>query len=525
MKIKKRKILFLSVILLFGFALRLYFAASLKSIWLDEATWIKTSGNGFLNLMSGNYRDFTVHPFIPYLVIKIFHLFGADESGLRIPFLLFSLLSVILVYLISKELFGKERIALTAMLLFSFSAYNIRFSPEIKYLSLLLLFELISLTYYLKIINGIKKRSIIRKNYFLFVIFSTLSFLTDYSFVWLYAVFWLFLIYLLFKNRKSTTDLSFRNYPPLILSLISVPLMLTYWIFRFVFSLNTDFPTIDYIVKPKIYDIIEALLAFLTYFDHNYAVGVSRSEDWYQLLSLFVSNLKSAGKIYYWSHYLFLGLFILLLIINRKKLLKDKLPLVLTVTVFPLASSFVTSIYLVPIFIHYNIMIVQSGLVILMACSVFGKRVIGASALIAYLVLNTSGYYFLLKSGTFQNYKEIIQFIDFQNRDNGSLILVIPDYHMNALEYYEKGRINSQIVMALDSNEDFDDQYISEIKNNILGKNQVCFVVDPGYIDTRITRTVSEFLEKNFSQIKEPKEFTGFSVKCFSSNKLNENKL
>lgn len=125
-------------ILLFAAILRIYHLNSNPpSISWDEAAvgyngWsVWTSGHDeWGNLLPTTFKSFGdyKHPIHVYITGLSTVLFGVNPFGVRFPAALLGVLNVYVVYLLAKEFFGKEKIALLAAFLLSISPFNIQFS-------------------------------------------------------------------------------------------------------------------------------------------------------------------------------------------------------------------------------------------------------------------------------------------------------------------------------------------------------------------------------------------------------------
>ena len=164
----------LSIVFIFFifFLLRIYHLG-FHDFWYDEIGTI-----GYAQYPWGNWNA----PFYWILLHFWIRLFGISEFSLRFPSLIFSFFSVILIFLLGKNLFN-QRIGLFASLLMGFSPFHLWYAQEARDYSMVLFFGTLS-SYLLYKAVEIKKF----KFWFLFVLFSIMGLYTNYFFIFLFIV-------------------------------------------------------------------------------------------------------------------------------------------------------------------------------------------------------------------------------------------------------------------------------------------------------------------------------------------------
>jgi len=147
----------LSLILLVGFMLRIYHLGS-TSLWFDE---IDSAGriNYPITQMIKNLSDSPFPPLYYILMNFWIGIFGISEFSLRFPSLVFSVLSIILIFKLAKELFN-QRVGLFAALLLSVSLYSIDYAREAKMYAMLWFFGLLSFYFFYKFTKDNKNRDL-----------------------------------------------------------------------------------------------------------------------------------------------------------------------------------------------------------------------------------------------------------------------------------------------------------------------------------------------------------------------------
>lgn len=209
-------------IILIGIIIRLrqYFVN--RSLWLDEASLA-------LNIIEKNYIELLqtlnygqAAPPVFLLITKfLVNLFGPSEYILRFLPLISGLLSLYIFYKISREFLNRKVISL-ALILFSFTEYNIYYSVEFKQYSLDLLFGLIILFYGIKLYKSHFRNKYIIANIFVGI----LSIWSSHTSVFLLAGVGSALLVEIYYSNYFTREFKIRKIKLLIFTYII-------WIFNF----------------------------------------------------------------------------------------------------------------------------------------------------------------------------------------------------------------------------------------------------------------------------------------------------
>ena len=197
--VKKEIIILLVIILLLGGFLRLYLLDE-KELWLDEVlkTSVRSATSGnlksvILDLLNNIPDNAPFYPSFLYFWIKIF---GSYNLILRLPSVIFGLLSILLIYKIVKRMLG-YKVGLMSSFIFSINVLHVTFSQEATPYSLLILLSLGSIFFLLNIID--QKKLI---NYFGYIFFTVLMIYTHY-FAWFLIIFQNIFIFLLRKKLNG----------------------------------------------------------------------------------------------------------------------------------------------------------------------------------------------------------------------------------------------------------------------------------------------------------------------------------
>jgi mannosyltransferase len=181
-------------VILAGFFIRLTSLG--QSFWLDEATSATVAQQFSFTDILQKFSPGDFHPPLYYLFIRLWsYLFPVNEVFLRLPSVLFGVLSIYVIYLIGK-LIHSQKTGLIAAILLAVAPLHIYYSQEARMYSLTLLLVFVSVYFFLKVL---KKES--RNGWVLFSLSLPLILLTDYPALLILPCFWLYA--LLVKKSKA----------------------------------------------------------------------------------------------------------------------------------------------------------------------------------------------------------------------------------------------------------------------------------------------------------------------------------
>jgi mannosyltransferase len=145
----------LLLIVAVGAALRIYKLDG-DSLWLDEASSIKFSHESLSGIIETTAKD--VHPPLYYFALHYWiKLFGDSESAARLLSALFGILAIPVTYKLAARMFDRAT-GLIAAALLALSRFHLEFSQEARMYSLLCLLSLLSVYFFLKLIEDRKSR-------------------------------------------------------------------------------------------------------------------------------------------------------------------------------------------------------------------------------------------------------------------------------------------------------------------------------------------------------------------------------
>lgn len=186
------------LIILLSVVLRIYGIED-KNLWFDEVYSWKISQNNVTGIISATAGD--IHPPLYYIVLKLWtNIFSDNIASMRLLSCLFGILSLILIYKLSKKFLGSDLQIIFVLLLYTVSPLNIYYSQEVRMLNLNLLLCLGSVFYFF---NFLEKQNI--KSGIIYTLYSILAIYTHYfAFLILFTQLFIVLIkfFLDVKDKK-----------------------------------------------------------------------------------------------------------------------------------------------------------------------------------------------------------------------------------------------------------------------------------------------------------------------------------
>ena len=127
---------------------------SSKSIWYDEACSISFAQQDLYLLLEHSYLFRPLY----FIILKIWiFLWGHNEFSARLLSVLFSIFSIFPLYYMGKKLWGNKRADLI-VLVYALSPYRVITSQQIQYYTLFILLGMMSMLFFMEIINESEKK-------------------------------------------------------------------------------------------------------------------------------------------------------------------------------------------------------------------------------------------------------------------------------------------------------------------------------------------------------------------------------
>ena len=187
--------LVLLAVLMLGLFLRTY-CLTCESLWLDEGysvLWAKQAPPEMIDAVS---RD--VHPPLYFLILHYWiGLFGDSEAAIRLLSVIFGSLAIIMIYMVGSRLFGRDTGILCSLML-SLSVLHVHYSQEIRGYSLMVLLTLVSMYFFLKLLEN--RSNPVRAGY---IISSALLMYTHFFGLFVIAAQNVYVAYLFLSSGKA----------------------------------------------------------------------------------------------------------------------------------------------------------------------------------------------------------------------------------------------------------------------------------------------------------------------------------
>ena len=154
----------LILIILLAFVLRFYKLGAIPALNADEAA---IGYNAYSLLLTGkdehgnswpihfqSFNDYKPGLYF-YVVLPFVKLIGLNEIAVRIPGAALGVLTVLIIYLLTKELFKDEKISIFSSLLLAISSWHIHFSRGGWEVNLATFLITLGVWLFLKYVNGV----------------------------------------------------------------------------------------------------------------------------------------------------------------------------------------------------------------------------------------------------------------------------------------------------------------------------------------------------------------------------------
>jgi mannosyltransferase len=221
-----------------------------KSFWLDEAFSISISQRSLLDLLRMVVRTDT-HPPLYYLTLKFWLLFSQSEAWVRFSSVVFSTLSILLMYYLVTLLYQDKRAGLLGAAIMAFSPFQIWYAQEARMYAMLTFFILASAIFFIRALQRGETRDWIG-----YVLATTLALYTDNGAIWYLVTLTLFFLISIrrYWNRAAGW----------LLSNMAIGLMYLIWLPSFYLQVRQVTQSF-WLPPPSIQTVIGTLLDFQSY--------------------------------------------------------------------------------------------------------------------------------------------------------------------------------------------------------------------------------------------------------------------
>lgn len=413
-KLTRVNIILIFIIIL-AFILRVMYLGS-KSLWLDEA----------VNVMLAEESIFLWNNTLPPLYFAILHLWisiGKSEVAVRFLSVIFGVIAVFAIFKIGSILYGEKEGLVSAFLL-SISGMAINFSQDATYYSLFFPLAIISIYFFLRM-----ERDPTKPNKVLFLVSLVLTFYTHYFTMLILLVLIMFMIWKYkFNNRDPEETRSFFSIIGIFFLLIApiLPLLIMQTMGKAGES-YIDFAYQTHISINFLNDISTYLIV-----NENYE---GESIFKYFILTLFlygfIGSLRSCRKsITFLSIWLFLPVLSALVLTNfisnlHIRYISFVLPAILLIS----SRGIVTIPDRLRVLSKSKVEPVTFNMIGIISILLF-------ISLVSYPILNS---YYNSKDFDWRSAAEYME----KNAEDGSNIILIPEYNRIPFNYYYDGTLTN----------------------------------------------------------------------------------
>ena len=146
-------------LILFGVCLRFFHLGSQSLNW-DELDTYMIINKTFVGSLKDIISIHTRHPPMYFFVVKIWTMLaGTSELSLRFPSMVFSVFSILALYLLGKELFGKNAGFFSAVFA-TFSAYHINYAQDARMYAMFWCLVSFSFLFFLRFLKSNSQRDL-----------------------------------------------------------------------------------------------------------------------------------------------------------------------------------------------------------------------------------------------------------------------------------------------------------------------------------------------------------------------------
>ncbi|MCK4589139.1 MAG: glycosyltransferase family 39 protein [Nanoarchaeota archaeon] len=403
MKQKQLIFLLLILIILVGGFLRFYQLDN-ESLWQDEGfTLIEVDQPSFKQTFNAIIGPPEGTPPLYFIILHFWtRIFGTSEFSLRFPSAIFGMVSILLIFLIGKEIFNKKT-GLISALIMSVSTIQILYSQDARAYSLFVMLTLISFLFYIKTL-----KSSSNKNLFFYLI-STLFLLYTHHFA----------LFVLFAQN------------------------IIFFLFHKEFYLKTKKWLISLLVLGVLY--VPGILIVLSQFQHNQK-SLQSALSGKLGLPLVISQLGILNFLWPVLIIFFIVLVIYYFKTNLINLIKkirfNENIFFITISIFTLSYILILPKLIHPFFVTRFTVFTYPFFYLLFAEGFNKMRKIKLKKTISVLflvlvILSLFTYYSTPKK---EQWKEAVSFIEDKSQPN-EMIIIIGDTHFTIFDYYYSNKL------------------------------------------------------------------------------------
>lgn len=398
------------IILVLGLIIRLI--SLNQSLWLDEGINVLATQKFSLLGMITEYAKADFHPPGFFFILWIWtHIFGTGEVFVRLPSVIFGVLTIYVIYLIGKKIHS-ETLGIVSALILTTNPLHIYYSQEARMYALATLAVLINFYLFIKLI---KKENL---SVFIMVISNLSILFSDYV---AYFAFFSQLLFLLVNRDKQIIKFWFKA---ILISLLAS----IWWIPIFITQLNigsvasANLPTWKFVVGG--FDIKSTALT---------------------LIKFIIGRISLANKLLYYSILLPICLFFLLLLFKGTVSLKGKFSKLLIIwLITPIVLVTIVSFW-IPIFSYFRLLFILPAFIILAALGIISYRLRLRYLFLGIILLIqtfSSSVYLFNQSYQREDWRGLVSYL--KKNYSKTLILFESSGTLPPFDYYAKDELDAK---------------------------------------------------------------------------------
>lgn len=452
------------LILLIGSFLRVVYYLLNFPLNFDEAVvWKLSTDNDLQDLLTGNYWEVRFHPPLYYLLNHLYVQINNSEYFLRFPSLLFSILSLYILYKLVK-INTDRKTALYSIILYSFLPFSLFYSIQLRVYSLLFLISLLYFYHY----ELTKRNSIF---WYSFISLGIVGFKLDYSFVFTYLI---INFYYLFSTRKHISYIKWimANF------LILLSIIPSYIYFLYHKSTLATLSSINWVPIHGLRSLWNVFAELI--YSEKYSSYLFQSN---KLLLISVSTLLS----------------VYILIILYQSFSSGRKYLLFNCVLFiPILISFCLNFFY-PVFISKSIFISSAGLVVLLAVFVRDHLESYLALKMAFLIVTIISFIIIYPFFNSEPDWKKAKSIFLKNNNKSKYIFTFPRWNYHSFSYYnQKYKLLDFQEQILNSGKqryyDEQDEYNMLVENKFYQNN--CVLFDNNYLTNELKDLLDKYPDK-----------------------------
>lgn len=511
-KIDEASIIIIIVILILGAVLRFYDLGT-ESYWIDEMSTVVEGQHSASQVLHSGRLDQPPGYYLPFQVWVQW--FGPGEVSTRSFSVLFGIGSLIVIYLIGKELFNKP-VGLISSFLMALSIYQIEFSQQTRFYSYYEFMALLSCLFFILAIRH-------RKSY-LFVFYSLASILMIYSHTFGVLILAVHALYFLLNWKKNKDIFIYWFFSQILVGLAFIP---------YFYPLFFGSGGLEAAAVKNIGGGTSRTVPLLTPLQTMYRFILPARDDrsWSTVLINYLIagiTLALGAGIYFWFKKYSLRTAIQKFLLEIRETItvnKSNLIFVLSWLLGPVLISFFLSIFVDPALYSDRYLIAASpAIYILAALLLYSFRKIApvGISIIAVAVLMTPSLYYYYVNDTNEQWREVAAYV-FEHSQSDDVVVFAPNLGIGIEEktfsWYYSGNLDRY---GLDHHLAGDTQGITTALDQFMSDyDRVWVIVHDDYPVGSTERFKQYFLDpiKSGMSLLDEEQFNDISVYLFDVKK------